>query len=505
MASNNINHVVIVGGGSAGWMTAAMLAKLFTDKFSITLIESDDIGTIGVGEATIPPIKTFNDVLGIDESQFMVTTQATFKLGIQFENWGKLGDSYMHAFGNIGRDIGLTPFHQFFLKEQQKDANLCLWDYSFNYQTAKQNKFIKMAKIEATPLQGIAYAYHFDASSYATYLKTYSQQLGVKRIEGKVTTTKVNAKNGFVESVTLQSGQTICGDLFIDCSGFQGLLIEQALKTGFDDWSHYLPCDRAIAVQTENSDIVRPYTRSIAHDAGWQWQIPLQHRTGNGHVYCSKFIDDEQALATLLANVEGKLLTKPKFIKFTTGKRKKLWNKNCVAIGLSSGFLEPLESTSLHLIQSSIVRLIKLFPDLNFNQADIDEYNMQADREFIQVRDFIILHYKATQRNDSQFWQHCQNMPIPDSLQHKIELFKSQGRIFRTQDDLFSEAAWLQVLLGQNIKPESYHPIADQLTDQQVQKYLSDLKTIFTNHASKIPSHQAFIGEYCPAKKSSIG
>ncbi len=497
--NEKIENIVIVGGGSAGWMSAALLAKLVGKHVNIQLIESDAIGIVGVGEATIPPMETFNAALGIDESEFMAFTKGTFKLGIQFENWGKANDCYMHAFGEIGRGVGMTPFHHYYLRKQQQQADLSLWDFSLNYQAAKQNKFTHLNSIPKTPLAGIRYAYHFDAALYAKFLRNFSEKLGVNRIEGKIVTTSLRADDGYIESVTLESGQVIEGDLFIDCSGFSALLIEQALNTGYDDWSAYLPCDRAWAVPTERTDPIVPYTRSIAHDAGWQWRIPLQSRTGNGMVYCSKFISDQDAKQTLLNNLDSKPLAEPRLIKFKTGKRKKLWNKNCLAVGLSSGFLEPLESTSIHLIQSSIVRLIKFFPDKAFNQVDIDEYNRQADIEYQQIRDFIILHYRLNQKHDLPFWLYCQKMDIPESLQHKMDLFESSGRIFREQEDLFSEVAWLQVMLGQNLQPQSYHSMADHLSKEQHQEFLSNLSTVFKNVVSKMPMHNDYLNKYCKA------
>ncbi|WDE14617.1 tryptophan halogenase family protein [Thalassomonas haliotis] len=497
--SNTIKKVVIVGGGSAGWMTAAMLAKLLGQELEITLVESDDIGTIGVGEATIPPIQLFNNVLGINEADFVRETEGTFKLGIQFENWGQLDDSYMHAFGSIGKNLGFTSFHHYWLKAQQEGDLSSFWDYSLNYRAAKANKFAPMEKIAATPLPGIRYAYHFDATAYARYLRVFSERLGVNRIEGKVSGSQLCPDTGNIDAVTMAGGERLIGDLFIDCSGFSALLIEQALKVGFEDWSHWLPCDRAIAVQSSRARVLLPYTRAIARDAGWQWQIPLQHRSGNGLVYCSAYQSDEDARQLLVNNISAKLLNEPRTIQFTTGKRKKLWHKNCVAIGLSSGFLEPLESTSLHLIQSGIMRLVKMFPDKQFHQADIDEYNRQGAVEYQQIRDFIILHYKVNQKTALPFWQACREMSIPESLEHKIALFKSHGRIYREQDELFSEEAWQQVLLGQGLRPKAVHPITAQLSGEQNRQLLTDLAGIIDKTAATMPAHEDFIQRHCRA------
>ncbi|MEW6997344.1 tryptophan halogenase family protein [Colwelliaceae bacterium BS250] len=491
--SKQIKQVVIVGGGTAGWMSASLLAKLLGKQLNITLIESDQIGTIGVGEATIPPIATFNKVLGINEADFIKHTKATFKLGIQFENWGLPGDCYSHAFGDIGKDLGMTPFHHYYLRAKQANKNLQLSNFSLNHQAIIAQKFAHIENIANTPLSGIRHAYHFDAGLYAKYLRQYSENLGVRRIEGKILTTQLNANNGFIDSVTLENGNKISADLFIDCSGFKALLIKDALNIGYQDWSELLPMDRAWAVPSKSTTPIKPYTRSIAHESGWQWQIPLQHRTGNGLVYCSKYMDDDSAKQLLLDNLDSEAIAEPKLVKFKTGKREKLWHKNCIAIGLSSGFLEPLESTAIHLIQSSIVRLVKLFPNLDFEQTNIDEFNRQGDSEYLQIRDFIILHYRLNQKQSSPLWQHSQKMAIPDSLQKKIDLFAANGHLFKEQHDLFSEVAWLQVMLGQNLTPTSYHPVADQLSDQQLNGFLTDLSNIYKNTCAKMPSHEQFL------------
>lgn len=491
--SDSLSRVIIVGGGTAGWISAALLVRLLGRVLNITLIESEAIGTVGVGEATIPPILTLNAALNVDEADFIQATKATIKLGIQFENWKTQGHSYMHAFGGIGKDFPFCAFHHFWTRGQQQGQASDLWDYSLNYQAAKQNKFAKLERLENANLQGLVYAYHFDAGLYAAYLRKYSEDKGVKRIEGLIEQCNLNPENGFIQSVTLNSGETIEGDLFIDCSGFRGLLIEQTLGAGYEDWSHWLPCDRAVAVQCSSAGPVTPYTRSIAHDAGWQWRIPLQHRIGNGLVYCSKYLSEDEASASLLNKLDGKPLTEPRAIPFKTGRRRLAWHRNCVAVGLSSGFLEPLESTSIHLIQSAIIRLIKHYPHQGIKLAEVDEYNVQTREEFEHVRDFIILHYHLNQRDDSQFWRECQGMDIPESLRHKMTLFKTAGKLFTPHEALFSDIAWQQVMIGQGLIPEDYHPLADALTEQQLADLFSNLAGLMRNEAAKLPNHDDYL------------
>lgn len=499
MGQGRVKKVVIVGGGTAGWMTAAMMSRQLGKKLDITLVESDAIGTIGVGEATIPPIQLFNNVLGLDENDFVKNTQGTFKLGIEFQNWGKIGDRYMHTFGTIGKDVGMIQFYQYWMRAQRAGLASGLWDYSFNFQAAMAKKFARMDKVPDSPLSGITYAFHFDAGLYAKYLSGLAKQNGVTRVEGKVTKVNQRPEDGFITSVLLENGDQIDGDLFVDCSGFRGLLIEETLETGYHDWSHWLPVDRAIAVPSENAGESRPYTQSIAHTAGWQWRIPLQHRTGNGHVFSSKFMSEDEAANILLSNLEGEAIAEPRTIPFKTGMRKKFWNKNCVAIGLSSGFLEPLESTSIHIIQTSITKLMIMFPNAGFDQADIDEYNNQAMFDFERIRDFIILHYHATERSDSPFWDYVRTMDIPQELTRKMELFKTSGRIFRNRTDLFNEPAWVQVMYGQGLSPSDYHPMADALTEDQLKDYMANIKTIIDTNIPKLPSQTEFIARNCAA------
>ena len=490
-----IKKVVIVGGGTAGWMSAALLKKVLGSVVEIELIESEEIGRIGVGEATIPPIRNFNHALGIDEADFLRETKASIKLAIKFENWRVPGESYFHRFGGAGKNIGFCPFHHFWLRAKALGDTSSLWDYDLNYLCAIANKFSPInAKDPALEMQ---YAFHFDASLYAIFLRKFSENLGVKRTEGLIEQVSIHPDSGYIETLTLKNGAIIQGDLFIDCSGMRGLLIQQKLNTGYEDWSHWLPCDRAIAVPSERLEATLPYTRSIAHCAGWQWRIPLQHRNGNGIVYSSNHYSQDEAANILLSNVDSKLLGDPNFIFFRTGRRLKQWNKNVVAIGLSGGFLEPLESTSIHLIQSAIVRLVKLFPHVGIDAVNVNEYNRQSKIEFEQVRDFIILHYHVNERTDSQFWRDLRNMEIPASLSHKINLFKATGKIFREQDDLFLESSWLQVMLGQGITPRDYHPLANSLSPVALVEMLGNMKKIKRSPLAHIPSHDDFLNQVC--------
>jgi tryptophan halogenase len=499
MQTKRVKDIVIVGGGTAGWMSAALLVKLLGKQVNITLVESDDIGTVGVGEATIPPIQIYNNVLGVKENDFLKATGGTFKLGIQFENWGQLGDKYMHAFGSVGRQIGMTPFQHYWLRAKAAGVDADLWDYSFNMQVAKQDRFALMPKIPNSPLEGLVHAYHFDAGLYARYLRQGSEQAGVRRIEGMITDVALDGENGFIKSVELKEGGVIEGDLFLDCSGFRSLLMGGALGVAYEDWTRWLPCDRAVAVPAKNGDRLRPYTQSIAHSAGWQWRIPLQHRAGNGHVFASEFMSEDEATSILMNNLEGEAIAEPKTLRFQTGRREKFWHKNCVAVGLSSGFMEPLESTSIHLIQMGVVRLAQMFPSAGFETVNIAEYNTQVGFEYERIRDFIILHYHANQRTDSLFWTRCRDMEIPESLTRKIDLFKNTGRIFRDNNELFTEAAWLQVMVGQNIMPEDHSPLADMLTDAQLSEYLANLKQILDANAAKVSNHKDYIARHCAA------
>lgn len=490
-----VKNVVILGGGTAGWFAASLISKVLGNGLRIQLVESEEIGIVGVGEATIPPIQNFNAALGIDERTFLKETNGSIKLGIQFENWGNIGDSYMHAFGGIGKDFPFASFHHFWLRAKELGVDTDFWDSSLNYQTAKANKFQKVNNIEGTNLPGLVYAYHFDAGLYAQYLRKISESQGVIRTEGKVDHVNVCEDTGNVSELVLQSGETIQGDLFLDCTGMYALLIEKTLNTGYIDWNHWLPCDRAMAVPSKNNDIIPPYTRSIAHRAGWQWRIPLQHRNGNGIVYSSKHMTDDEARKMLLDTLGSEALAEPKVIPFRVGRRRKQWNKNVVAIGLSSGFLEPLESTSIHLIQSAVTRLIKHFPNKGIRQVEIDEFNRQSTYEIERIRDFIILHYKMTNRTDSKFWRDCKQMDIPESLESKIELFRQTGKVFRDYEDLFTEIAWQQVLIGQGCEPVDQHQLVESLTKEKAQELLSSLKTLVDGTVAKLSSHNEFLNK----------
>lgn len=488
--NKEINKVTILGGGTAGWMTAAALSKVLS-KLEITLVESEQIGSIGVGEATIPTIQFFNGLIGLEPHEFLKRTSGSYKLGIQFENWHKKDESYFHAFGHTGRGLWAAGFHDFWKRGRELGLSKDFSAYNYEAVAALAGKFAKQPN-------GLNYAYHIDSSLYAKMLREEAEKNGVTRIEGKVSKVHQHPDSGDVSSLELESGQIVDGELFVDCSGFMGLLIDKTLNTPFVDWSHYLPMNRAIAVQTELVGEPAPYTRSIAHHAGWQWRIPLQHRMGNGIVYCSEHMDDEEAKALLLSTVEGKTLTEPRVIKFKTGRREKLWNKNVVAIGLSGGFIEPLESTAIHLIQQGITRLVTLFPSNGINELDQNEYNKAAYSDYNQIKDFIILHYVQTQRNDSPFWQFCQNLEIPDSLRERMELFKQNGRFIKRDEELFVDS-WLQVMIGQGLVPDAYSKIVDEMDPEQLKKFLTQIEEDLSKRVQALPTHLEYINANCKA------
>ena len=488
-----IRRIVIAGGGTAGWMTAAALSRTLGKVLDITLVESDEIGTVGVGEATIPTLVHFHRLLDINEQEFMAATQATFKLGISFEGWRDRGKDYIHSFGTTGTDHWTAGFQHFWMKGRKQGLARDYGDYCLELKAGLAHKFAHL------PNDGLNYAYHLDAGRYARFLRRFSEHFGVERIEAKIASVE-QAANGDIAALVLDSGKRIDGDLFIDCTGFRSLLLGQTLGVAYQDWSHWLFNDSAIAVQTESMGPALPMTRSIAHDWGWQWRIPLQNRVGNGIVYASRFVDDDTAKATLLGNIEGKALTEPRVIRFKPGQREKTWSHNCVAIGLSSGFLEPIESTSIHLIQRSIVRLLQNFPSQGIRQTDVDEFNNQTWSEIEFIRDFIILHYKVTERRDSPYWKQAAEMAVPPQLQHRIDMFQQTGRSFRVLNELFAENSWIQVMLGQGIMPDQYHPSADLMGDEELSGFLEGIRTHVDRTVAQLPAHQEYVERYCGAK-----
>ena len=486
-------RVVIAGGGTAGWMTAAAIARTMGKTVDLTLVESEAIGTVGVGESTIPPLQTFNRLLNINEAEFMRETEATFKLGILFDNWKEEGSRYFHSFGLTGKDHWSAGFQHFWLYGREKGHTESYDDYCLELVAALEGKFAHL------PDDRMNYAYQLDATRFAKFLRKMAEGDGAKRVEGKIASVELDATSGNIAALQLESGTRIEGDLFVDCTGFRAILMEQALHVGYDDWTHYLPCDSAIALQTENVPPPLPYTRAMAHDAGWQWRIPLQHRTGNGIVYCSRYLSKDAALERLLGNVEGKVTTEPNHLRFVTGTRRRQWYRNCVAIGLSAGFMEPLEATSIHLIQRAILRLIRMMPHEGVSERDVAEFNDQQNQDMLQIRDFLVLHYVVTERRDSPFWRHCAAMPIPDTLAQKIELFRETGRVFRRNEELFAENSWVQVMMGQGILPQSFHPITGKMSDDELKRFLGGIRDTVSRTAASLPAHAQYVTQYCNA------
>jgi tryptophan halogenase len=510
MSDDRIRSLVIVGGGTAGWMTAAALSKaLAPGEVEVTLVESDEIGRVGVGEATIPPITTFNTLLGIDENEFLRETRGSIKLAIEFVNWTRIGHRYLHPFGQFGFDIEAVKFHQFWRKLDLMGQAAPIEDYCLSAVAAKLGRFAWPPSDPRSALSQLKYAYHFDAALYARYLRRYAEARGVRRVEGKITQVHQRGADGFVEAVELEGGRRIAGDFFVDCSGFRGLLIAQALGAGFEDWNHWLPNDRAVATQCESAGPeITPFTRATAHGAGWQWRIPLQHRVGTGYVFSSSHISDDEAAATLLANLDGPPVADPWVLRFRAGRRERFWDKNVLAIGLAGGFMEPLESTSIHLIQAGITRLLALFPDRRYSPVEAAEYNRLMISQYERTRDFLILHYKATERNDTAYWDYVREMDVPDTLATKIDLFRSRGRLFRWEDELFADANWIAVFIGQNIVPDAYDPLADAIDADQVKAQFDRLRDLFGRAAESLPPLHVFLEQIgapsTPARRAGV-
>jgi len=504
MEDGSLRRIVIVGGGTAGWMTAAALSRFCVPRFEVVLVESDEIGTIGVGEATIPSIMQFNEALGINEAEFLSATGATYKLGIAFEGWGKPDEGYVHAFGLVGAALGVVPFHHYWLRGRKLGIAKPLGHYVLHTLAIAANRFAHITPPAGSPLPPLPYAFHFDASLYAKFLRGFAEGRGIVRQEGRIVAVERNQQNGDIGAVVLANGSRVEGDLFIDCSGFRGLLIEQELEAGFEDWTHWLQCDRAVAVPCDRVDPLVPLTRSIARKAGWQWRIPLQHRIGNGHVFNSDHISEDEATAILLANLDGEAMAEPRTIRFKTGRRSKCWVRNVVAIGLSSGFIEPLESTSIHLIQTAITRLIDLLPDGEISEATRDDYNARSAFETERIRDFIILHYHANQRDGEPFWDGLRAMDVPEPLKHKIDQFRSTGRVVPSFDELFDTRAWIHVMIGQNIIPQSYHPVADILPEPRLKEFLDGLERSHLQQVQRMSDHAEFVAGFGPIKQELL-
>lgn len=499
-----IKKIVIVGGGTAGWMTAAALSHIKKGHaVDITLIESEQIGTVGVGEATIPPFVDFNRLLEVDEREMLAAAQGTFKLGIQFSNWGKLGDSYLHPFGNYGYEIGGTSFHHIWHHYRQNGDKRPIQVFNLETMAAHFGKFARTEDYQRDDLPPMNYAYHIDATRYAQFLRQYAEGRGIVRREGRVADVTLDHESGHVTSVTMDDGQAIEGQFFVDCSGFRGLLIEQALETGYEDWSNFLPCNRAVALPCNRDDggPPPPFTKATAHSAGWQWQVPLQHRNGNGHVYCSEFMEDDEAHDILVGNLAGKPTAEPNFLRFVTGRRKKFWNKNVVALGLAAGFMEPLESTSIHLINTGINKLIALLSLDGVTQTQEDAFNRLTGKEYERIRDFLILHYNATSRDDSEFWNYCRTMAVPESLTEKVDLFRQNGQIFREDDELFTETSWAAVMMGQGIEMQGRGVIADAICDSKTKQELDEIEKSIRFLVQKMPDHKRYLETYCAAKE----
>ncbi|HEY6814095.1 MAG TPA: tryptophan halogenase family protein [Croceibacterium sp.] len=496
MRDDLIRKVVIVGGGTSGWMAAAALAKILgaMPGLSIELVESEAIGTVGVGEATVPPIVLFNSMLGLDEMEFMRETHATYKLGIEFVDWARIGHRYCHPFGSYGLDMLGIDFLHHWLKGRELGDTSAFDEYSIATMAANANKFFPPTPEQPkSPLAKLAYAYQFDAGLYARYLRRYAEQRGVGRIEGRIVEVEQHPESGFITALRLDNGKRVEGELFIDCSGFRSLLLGQTLGVPFVDWSKWLPNDRAVAIPCKLGPDRKPITRSTARSSGWQWNIPLQHRVGNGHVYCSAYISDDEATEVLLANLEAEPLASPNQLRFLAGHRAKAWDKNVVALGLAGGFLEPLESTSIHLVQTGIARLMTLFPTRDFGEREIERYNRETVQQYVDIRDFLVLHYCATERDDSEYWNYCRNIEPPEGLAEKLAMYRSSGRVFGDQKELFTETSWEAVLIGQGIAPGGYHPVADLLPDDETLRRLASIRGTIAQTVAQMPTQEQFL------------
>ena len=495
--------IVILGGGTAGWMAATALVSLIPPtRCRVRLVESEEIGIVGVGEATFPEIRNFNDAVGIDEAEMMRATKAAFKLGIQFVDWGFKGSNYIHPFGVHG-PVGMDHiFHHRWLRARSLGSKREIQDYSFAALAARDCRF-QLPETRSTALgSAYTYAYHFDAGLYAVYLRVLAEQRGVVRTEGKVRDVIQDPETGNIRSLLLESGEAISGDLFIDCSGFRSLLLGKTLGVGWEDWSKWLPCDRAVAVPSERDEL-SPYTRSTAMEAGWRWRIPLQHRTGNGYVFSTGFIDEDEAAASLMRSLETKALAEPRMLKFQAGRRLVNWEKNCVAVGLAGGFLEPLESTSIYLIQVAIMQLVPLLPGRIVDPRLRDEFNRLIDLQYERIRDFLILHYKLNRRDDAEIWRYAASMDVPESLTRKIELFRHSAIIERYRDGLFPPTSWLSVFIGQGLIPERYSPLADAMPGESLVSHLDAFHTDLVDRVEEMRRHDRFIDLYCGAELSA--
>ncbi|EGF93627.1 tryptophan halogenase [Asticcacaulis biprosthecium C19] len=496
--TGRVEHIVIVGGGSAGWMAAAGLSRYMRNMpVRITVVESDEIGTIGVGEASVPLLAVFNSLVGLHERDFIQATQGTFKLGIEFAGWNRPGESYLHPFSPYGQSLGVCDFHQYWLKARAAGYAAPLEDFNLNAALARDSRFNLRSSDGQSPMSILSYAYHFDAGLYARNLRTLAQSYGVNRVEGRIVEVEQQPETGFITGVKLASGQRVEGDFFVDCSGFRALLIEGALEAGFNDWTGLLPCDSAVAVPSARTEPLLPFTRATAREAGWQWRIPLQHRTGNGYVYSSRHISDDAAAATLMANLDGRPLGDPRIIRFRTGRRSKAWVKNCVAVGLSAGFLEPLESTSIHLIQKGVMKLLTFMPSASWSHALADEFNRQTAFDYEEVRDFLVLHYKANGREGQPFWDALRNNPVSDTLQARIDLFRDSGRVFIDDRELFKLPSWVTVLTKQGIFPRDYDPMAEAVSTAEITGRLEQIRMILNRTAQAQPTHADFIARNC--------